>query len=90
VIKRELTDALLNLGRFSHCFIFTKDDRGFHCCIARITSINKKTGELLLDLLESDFRLSGELVDIKPYFPCEEQPDGYDKELALRENILLS
>lgn len=75
-IKKELTDALLNLGRFSHCVLFAKSDRGFHCRVARIESVNEKNGELLL---ESDSRLSGELVDIKPYFPCEEQPDGFDK-----------
>lgn len=84
-IKKELTDALLNLGRFSHCVLFAKSDRGFHCRVARIESVNEKTGELLL---ESDSRLSGELVDIKPYFPCEEQPDGCDKEQLLSEEDL--
>lgn len=81
-IKRDLKDALIKLDHFSHCVLFTREDRGFHCYTARIESISEKSGELLV---ESDVLISGELVDIKPYFPCEEIADGYNKDLALRE-----
>jgi len=62
-IKRELKDALLKLNLFSHCVIFTKENQGFHCYIAKIINIVEKTGEMLV---ESYDQLKGELVDIKP------------------------
>jgi excinuclease ABC subunit A len=36
-------------------------------------------------LIESDNQLTGDLVDIKPYFPCEEKVDSYNAEIVLRE-----
>lgn len=81
-IKRDLKDALIRLDHFSHCVIFTKEKQGFHCNIAKIVNISEKTGEVLI---ESDNQLTGELIDIKPFFPCEEKADGYDKDLALLE-----
>lgn len=35
-IEKNLKDALLKLDHFSHCVIFTKENRGFRCSIARI------------------------------------------------------
>lgn len=81
-IKRDLKDALIKLHHFSHCVIFTKEKSGFHCNIAKIVDIAEKTGEVLI---ESDNQLAGELIDMKPYFSCEEKADGYDKDQALRE-----
>ncbi|QNU66208.1 SAM-dependent methyltransferase [Ruminiclostridium herbifermentans] len=81
-IKRDLKDALLKLDHFSHCVIFTKGNQGFHCYIAKIVDIRQKTGELII---ESYNQLKGELVDIKPYFPCEEKVDKYNKEIVVRE-----
>jgi|GEM_PF-4388050 len=80
-IKRDLRDALIKLEHFSHCVLFTKDNQGFRCYIAKIINVAEKTGEMLV---ESD-NPAGELVDIKPYFPCEEKVDNYDKEIVLRE-----
>lgn len=82
IIKRDLKDALIKLDHFSHCVIFTKEKQGFNCYTAKIVNLIQKTGELLI---ESDNQLKGELVDIKPYFPCEEKVDHYNKEIVLRE-----
>ncbi len=84
-IKSNLKDALIKLDHFSHCLIFTKENQGFHCYTAKIVSIRQKTGEMLI---ESENRLRGELVDIKPYFPCEEKVDYYNKEIVLKEEEL--
>lgn len=85
-IKRDFKDALINLDHFSHCVVFTKENHGFNCCLARIVNIQGRTGEMLIESDEN--RLVGELVDIKPYFPCEEKADGYDKGIVLREKDL--
>lgn len=82
-IKRDLKDALIKLDHFSHCVVFTKENHGFNCYLARIVNIQEETGEMLIESDEN--RLVGELVDIKPYFPCEEKADGYDKEIKLKE-----
>ena len=81
-IKRGLNDALIKLDYFSHCVIFTKENHGFNCYLARIVKILEKAGEMLIESYENP--LAGELVDIKPYFPCEEKADGYDKGIVLR------
>ncbi|MGF7142010.1 excinuclease ABC A subunit [Anaerotaenia torta] len=85
-IKRDFKDALINLDHFSHCVVFTKENHGFNCYLARIVNIQGRTGEMLIE--SDDNRLVGELVDIKPYFPCEEKADGYDKGIVLREKDL--
>lgn len=84
-IKPDLKDALIKLDHFSHCLVFTKEDCSFHCYTARIVNISEKTGEVLI---ESDIGLEGELVDIKPYFPCEEKADGYVKDTELGDKYL--
>lgn len=85
-IKEDLKDALIKLDYFSHCVIFTEDNHGFNCYLARIVKLLEKTGEMLIESDEN--RFVGELVDIKPYFPCEEKADGYDKGIVLREKDL--
>ena len=82
-IKRDLKNALIKLDSFSHCVLFTKEKQGFNCYLGRIIKISEKTGEMLIESDEN--RFVGELVDIKPYFPCEEKADGYDKEIMLSE-----
>lgn len=82
-IVRDFKDALIKLDHFSHCVLFTKENHVIYCYIARVVKILEKTGEMFVESDENP--LVGELVDIKPYFPCEEKVDGYDKEIVLRE-----
>lgn len=82
-IKSNLKDALIKLDHFSHCVLFMKENHMIHCRIARIIKISEGTGEMFV---ESDgYALLGELVDIKPYFPCEEQVDGFDQDFVSGE-----
>ncbi len=83
-IKRDFKDALIKLDYFSHCILFLKEKHVIYCFIARIVKILEKTGEMLIE--GNDNLCVGELVDIKPYFSCEEKVDVYDKEMVLREN----
>ncbi len=83
MIDRDFRNALIKLEHFSHCVLFTKEDCGIHCYTVRIMSISAETGEMLVESDEDMF--SGDLADIKPFFPCEEQVDGYDKDMMLQE-----
>ncbi|SCY45829.1 TrmO family methyltransferase domain-containing protein [Alkaliphilus peptidifermentans] len=69
VINEEFRDALIKLDHFSHCLIFTKCEEGIICYGAVLKEINEKSGEMVVE----GRALEGELVDIKPYFPCEER-----------------
>lgn len=86
-IKTELKDALIHLRNFSHCLIFTKDDNQLYSNVFEIMEINEKSGEMLLGFTEDSENLSGNLVDIKPYFPCEELVDGYEEEDNLKNEL---
>ncbi len=79
-------DALNKLDRFSHCLLFTKENSKIHCSIAKIVEIFEKTGEMLVESDRQPF--VGELLDIKPYFPCEEKADGLDGQTVLNEKEL--
>ncbi len=80
VIDAKLKDALIKLDQFSHCVIFTMEVHAIHCYVVRIRKINEAMGEVLVEA-ESN-AIIGDLIDIKPYFPCEEQVEGYDKKLC--------
>lgn len=82
-IKRDLKDALIKLDYFSHCVLFTKESHEIYCYIARINKIPEGTGKILVELEENV--LIGDLVDIKPFFPCEEKVDGYDKNIIIQK-----
>jgi len=91
-IKTEFKDALINLKHFSHCVIFTKDEKQLYSKIVELMEINEKSGEMLIAFAENSEKLKGNLVDIKPYFPCEELVDGYKEEENLQNEppILIS
>lgn len=76
-IIKELKDALINLGLFSHCVLFTKDNTGIYCYILKIAQINTATGEIIIEADEELKTIKGKLADIKPFFPCEELAEGY-------------
>lgn len=76
-IKRELKDALIKLNHFSHCILFIRDESEIYCYSSKIIEINEKIGELVIENEWSGNDIKGELVDIKPYFPCEEVVEGY-------------
>ena len=82
-IKKDLKDALQKLSSFSHCVLFTKEEQGINCYVGRIAELSEKTGKILIDVHGGS--LAGELVDIKPYFPCEEKADGYEQAPVLTE-----
>ncbi len=80
-IKKEFKDALTNLGKFSHCVIFTRNENGISCYVVKIIEINEKSGEMIVEADETVREVggfSGDLADIKPYFPCEEIAEGYE------------
>ena len=73
-INSELKDALIKLNDFSHCLIFSKGDDEIFCYGAKIIEINEKNGEMIIEINKNDgtVAIQGDLIDIKPYFPCEE------------------
>jgi len=72
IIKKDFKKALMKLDLFSHCLVFTKNNEGLLCYGARILEVNEKSGRLIIQGTE----IEGELLDIKPYFPCEERVIG--------------
>ncbi len=82
-IDGNLKDALIKLDCFSHCVLLTKENYGIHCYLARIVKTFEKTGELVVESDENP--LVGVLVDIKPYFPCEEKADNSDQCIVPRK-----
>lgn len=83
IMKSNLKDAFIKLSHFSHCVLFTKENHGIHCYTTKIAEICEEKGELLAEFDEDTF--VGDLVDIKPYFPCEEIADGYNKDIIIQE-----
>jgi len=83
IMKSNLKDASIKLGHFSHFVLFTKEDYGIHCYTTKIIEICEETGEMLVEFDDDTF--VGDLVDIKPYFPCEEKADGYNKDIIMQE-----
>lgn len=81
-LQSQFKDALIKLNHFSHCLLFTKDVHRLYCYMAKIIEIIENTGEVLVETAEN---LLGQLVDIKPYFPCEEKVETFDKETLLSE-----
>ncbi len=79
IIKKELKDALIKLDHFSHGILFTKEESGICHYVVKIIEISEKSGEMTVETTDSIQGIKGDLVDIKPYFPCEEVPEGYEK-----------
>lgn len=74
-LKKGFEKAMIKLGNFSHCLIFTKDSSRIFCYGTKIHELDEKSGEILID--KGDIK--GEIVDIKPYFPCEERIEDHHK-----------
>ncbi len=85
-INKKFKDALIKLEHFSHCHLFTKDNHALYCNTVRIADISAAAGEMLIEAYDKS--ICGELVDIKPYFPCEEKVVDYNKETELNEKDL--
>lgn len=75
-IKPEFKDALIKLDQFSHCILFTKVENELCHYVFKLLMLNVKSGEMQLETIEPSKEIQGDLVDIKPYFPCEEQVDS--------------
>lgn len=82
IIKRELKDALIKLKHFSHCVVFAKAENELYSYAFEIIEINEKSGEMIVSVTQEAEKLKGDLVDIKPYFPCEEVADGYKEDYS--------
>lgn len=80
--------ALNKLDMFSHCMLYCLLEDRIEVYVAKILEISERTGQLIvkisgtntqhpqektedLEILEK-VKVSGQLVDIKPYFPAEE------------------
>ncbi|WP_432408954.1 TrmO family methyltransferase domain-containing protein [Wukongibacter sp. M2B1] len=68
-LKKGFEKAMIKLDSFSHCLILTKDKNGLFCYGARTYDLCEKSGEILVE----EGNIKGEIIDIKPYFPCEEK-----------------
>lgn len=75
-LKLELEEiyqkALHQLNLFSHCLLFWVTDEGIHMERASILECAQKKGYLSVEI-NIAWVPTGTLIDIKPYFPCEDQ-----------------
>lgn len=88
-INSELKDALIKLKHFSHCVIFTKTENEISVYTYEIIEITEKSGEMIVGITNESEILRGDLVDIKPYFPCEEIADGYKKDDNQQKEVFI-
>ncbi|GKX29678.1 hypothetical protein SH1V18_21580 [Vallitalea longa] len=79
VLIEKYKKAATKLSYFSHCLIFTKQEERLMCYGVRINDVNEKTGEIIVE----GSKISGDIIDIKAYFPCEER---ITEELSSRYN----
>ncbi|MCT4620061.1 MAG: TrmO family methyltransferase [Marinisporobacter sp.] len=68
-LKKGFEKALIKLDDFSHCLVFTKDKNRLFCYGTKLYELKQKSGELFIE----EGNMKGEIIDIKPYFPCEER-----------------
>ena len=77
ILKKGLEKAMIKLNHFSHCLVFTKGRNGLFCYGTKMLDLQEKIGEIVIE----ENNMKGEIVDIKPYFPCEERiNDVYRKQ----------
>lgn len=74
-LKKGFEKAMIKLGDFSHCLIFTKERNRLFCYGTKIYGLQERSGEILIE----EGNIKGEIVDIKPYFPCEERIEDVHK-----------
>lgn len=77
-LNKGMETACMKLNLFSHCLIFSKDETYIHCNVHKIVHIDEKKGHIQVS---SDYEIF-ELIDIKPYFPCEDIVDLDEGELT--------
>ncbi|MDD3051873.1 MAG: TrmO family methyltransferase, partial [Candidatus Cloacimonetes bacterium] len=71
-IEKQFIPALKHLSSFSHAILIYKEDSAMIFQeSAKIISINEKTGLCKFERINSN--PSVEIIDIKPYFPCEDR-----------------
>jgi excinuclease ABC A subunit len=80
LLHNEFKNGLLKLELFSHCLLFTKERGEIRCYVCKILEVNEKSGELIVEAIQEIPDLQGDLVDIKPYFPCEEVAEVRNQE----------
>ncbi|MCT4542896.1 MAG: TrmO family methyltransferase [Vallitalea sp.] len=69
ILRKGFEKAIIGLSNFSHIIIYTKLVEEIKCYTTKIKYINESKGEIIIDVIN----IKGEIVDIKPYFPCEER-----------------
>lgn len=74
-VEKDYIKALKYVDCFSHIHIFfacgENEKHKMEVVIGRIISMEEKKGILEINLTE-EFNTKGDLLDIKPYFPCED------------------
>lgn len=75
LVNKEFQKALKNLDHFSHIHLFfitkNKDKRRLKKAIVKIEEMNVSKRYILSSTILGSF-VEAELIDIKPYFPCED------------------
>ena len=76
-INKAYIPALKFLSQFSHAILFymKKDKSIMYHSIVGTVSIDEKSGKCVFEKISPDFQKI-ELIDIKPYFPCEDRVVG--------------
>lgn len=64
-------NASIKLNLFDYCLIYTLTHEKIGCNVLKIRTVNEKKGKIILEKINGD-KIEGKLIDIKPYFPCEE------------------
>ena len=73
-INKELIPALKHLSLFSHAIIFYREKSSTHVFqeVLKIISIDEKSGKCKFEKCRNKLQQL-DLIDIKPYFPCEDR-----------------
>lgn len=81
-INKDMEKTCVNLSLFGHCLVLSKDDLNIHCNVHKLIAVDEKKGLLQVSSENEIYQL----VDIKPYFPCEdvveeneEKKDSFDR-----------
>lgn len=68
-LRKGIEKAITGLSNFSHCIVYTTLEDKIMCYGTKIEDVNVSKGEIFID----EINVKGDIVDIKPYFPCEEK-----------------
>ncbi len=70
-LSKKYNKALKHLDKFSHCIIFSYNNKVIMHNVSRIIHLNLNDGIIALD--KTAINNHEEVFDIKPYFPCEDK-----------------